>query len=124
MIARELLCGRSFWSFLASIDKCVGSAEMGQTASLVKLEIGNKNCEGIYRFRANPGMSKRGVLPPSPVLAPGSALGSRLRVAPPPPSSLSVPRGTVTEQIPSGRPFRGRPDEQGSRADPISNRLR
>ena len=40
-----------------------------------------KNCEWIYRFEANPGMPRGGVLPPTPVLAPGLALGSRSRVA-------------------------------------------
>jgi hypothetical protein len=35
----------------------------------------------IYRMLANPGDGVGGVLPPSPVLAPGSALGSRPRVA-------------------------------------------
>jgi len=40
-----------------------------------------KNCKWIYRIRANPGMPRGGVLPPTPVLAPGSALGSRPRVA-------------------------------------------
>jgi hypothetical protein len=30
---------------------------------------------------ANPGMPRGGILPPAPVLAPGSALGSRPRVA-------------------------------------------
>jgi len=35
----------------------------------------------IYRIEANPGMPRGGILPPAPVLAPGSALGSRPRVA-------------------------------------------
>jgi hypothetical protein len=35
----------------------------------------------IYRFMANPGMPRGGIVPPTPVLAPGSALGSRPRVA-------------------------------------------
>jgi len=44
--------------------------------------VGNvKNCEWIYRFSANPGKPRGGVLPPFPVLAPESALGSRPRVA-------------------------------------------
>ena len=60
---------------------CIGSAEMGQTALLVKLVTGNKDCEWIYRFRANPGRPWGGIVPPSPVLAPGSALGSRPPVA-------------------------------------------
>ena len=54
---------------------------MGQTASLFKLATGNKNCEWIYRFWANPGRPWGGFVPPSPVLAPESALGSRPRVA-------------------------------------------
>ena len=66
---------------LALGNICVGSAEMGQTASLVKLETGNKNCEWIYRIWANPGKPRGGIVPPIPVLAPGSALGSRPRVA-------------------------------------------
>ena len=36
-------------------DDCVGSAEMGQTALLANLVTENKDCEWIYRFRANPG---------------------------------------------------------------------
>src|SRR6516165_10017844 len=54
---------------------------MGKTTLLSKL-VGNvKNCEWIYRFSANPGKPRGGVLPPFPVLAPESALGSRPRVA-------------------------------------------
>jgi hypothetical protein len=60
---------------------CVGSAGMGQTGLLVKLGDGNKHCEWIYRFWANPGRPWGGIVPPAPVLAPGSALGSRPRVA-------------------------------------------
>jgi transposase len=60
---------------------CVGSAGMGQTWLLVKLWDGNENCEWIYRVRANPGEPWGGIVPPSPVLAPGAALGSRPRVA-------------------------------------------
>src|SRR5271166_2583796 len=54
---------------------------MGKAASLVKLLTGNKDCEWIYRFRANPGRPWGGIVPPAPVLAPGSALRSRPRVA-------------------------------------------
>src|SRR4051794_15859273 len=54
---------------------------MGQTGLLVKLGDGNKDCEWIYRFWANPGRPWGGIVPPAPVLAPGSALGSRPRVA-------------------------------------------
>ena len=60
---------------------CAGSAETGQTGSLVKLGVESRNCEWIYRIRANPGMPRGGIVPPAPVLAPGSALGSRPRVA-------------------------------------------
>ncbi len=66
---------------LLPFGHCVGSAGMGQTGLLVKLETGDKNCEWIYRFRANPGRPWGGIVPPSPVLAPGSALRSRPRVA-------------------------------------------
>src|SRR3954469_8807955 len=60
---------------------------MGQTGLLVKLVDGNKDCEWIFRFRANPGRPWGGIVPPSPVLAPGSALGWRPRgaLSPPPP---------------------------------------
>jgi hypothetical protein len=47
-----------------------------------------ENCLWIYRIEANPGMPRGGFLPPAPVLAPGSALGSRPRVAP---SSAQAP---------------------------------
>jgi hypothetical protein len=40
-----------------------------------------EDCLWIYRIEANPGMPRGGILPPAPVLAPGSALGSRPRVA-------------------------------------------
>jgi hypothetical protein len=47
------------------------------------LDLGdsNKNCEWIYRFWANPGTPGSGLVPLAPVLAPGTALGSRPRVA-------------------------------------------
>jgi hypothetical protein len=48
---------------------------------LAKLADDAKNCKWIYRFPANPGMPRGGIVPPTPVLAPGSALGSRPRVA-------------------------------------------
>ena len=48
---------------------------------LAVLVSDGKNCEWIYRFPANPGIPRGGVLPPTPVLALGSALGSRPRVA-------------------------------------------
>src|SRR5436305_1541668 len=54
---------------------------MGKTDLLAKLANGFKNCGWIYRFPANPGMPRGGILPPAPVLAPGSALRSRPRVA-------------------------------------------
>jgi hypothetical protein len=40
-----------------------------------------EDCSWIYRIEANPGMPRGGIVPPAPVLAPGSALGSRPRVA-------------------------------------------
>ena len=54
---------------------------VGRTALFADWAGGGKNCKWIYRFRANPGMPRGGVLPPTPVLAPGSALGARPRVA-------------------------------------------
>ena len=54
---------------------------MGQTVSLAKLVTENKDWEWIYRFWANPGRPWDGIVPPSPVLAPGSALGPRPHVA-------------------------------------------
>src|SRR5947209_7644162 len=54
---------------------------MGQTTLLVKRVGDGKKREGIYRFQANRGMSRGGILPASPVLALGLALGSRPRVA-------------------------------------------
>ena len=67
---------------------------MGKTDVLAKLDSGFKDCEWIYRFRANPGMPRGGIVPPTPVLAPGSALGSRPRVAlRPSPPSLPQVRG-------------------------------
>ena len=42
---------------------------------------GNKDYGWIYRFRANPGKPESGIMPLLPVLAPGTALGSRPRVA-------------------------------------------
>src|SRR3954471_12442648 len=54
---------------------------MGRTTLLAKLGSELKNCRWIYRIWANPGMRRGGIVPPAPVLAPGSALGSRPRVA-------------------------------------------
>jgi hypothetical protein len=51
---------------------------------------GNKDCEWIYRFRANPGKPGSGIVPLSPVLAPGTALRSRPRVALSSAQALSV----------------------------------
>src|SRR5580704_3454175 len=54
---------------------------MGQTAPLIKALGRNKNCGWIYRFGANPGTAV-GRLPAAlSGLGPGSALGSRPRVA-------------------------------------------
>jgi hypothetical protein len=57
------------------------SSGMGRTTLLAYRAGDGKNCKWIYRFGANPGMPRGGVLPPTPVLAPGSALGARPRVA-------------------------------------------
>jgi hypothetical protein len=51
---------------------------------------GNKDCGWIYRFRANPGKPGSGIVPLFPVLAPGTALGSRPRVALSSAQALSV----------------------------------
>ena len=48
---------------------------------LAKIAGDFKDYEWIYRFGANPGMPRGGVLPPTPVWAPEPALGSRPRVA-------------------------------------------
>jgi hypothetical protein len=58
-----------------------------------ELGDGNKNCEWIYRFWANPGTRGSGIVPLSPVLAPGTALGSRPRVALSSAQARSVYRG-------------------------------
>ena len=54
---------------------------MGQMALLDKVVIENKTYEWIYRYGANPGRPWGGIVPPSPVLAPGSVLRSRPCVA-------------------------------------------
>jgi hypothetical protein len=51
---------------------------------------GNKDCGWIYRFRANPGKPGSGIVPLFPVLAPGTALRSRPRVALSSAQALSV----------------------------------
>jgi hypothetical protein len=48
--------------------------------------------EWIYRFGANPGKPESGIVPLSPVLTPGTALGSRPRVALSSAQALSVYR--------------------------------
>ena len=53
----------------------------GETTLLAKIAGDFKDYEWIYRFGANPGMPRGGVLPSTPVLAPEPALGSRPRVA-------------------------------------------
>jgi hypothetical protein len=78
-----------------------------------------ENCGRIYRVGANPGMPRGGVLPPTPVLAPGSALGSRPRVAlssAQAPPVYSRPRPPGNSGL--GRPLasRGRGIRPGSRA--------
>jgi hypothetical protein len=54
---------------------------MGRMILLAKLVGDDKDYEWIYRFEANPGMPRGGVLPPFPVLASGPALGGHPRVA-------------------------------------------
>src|SRR5258708_26191106 len=54
---------------------------MGKAESLVKLVTGNKDCEWIYRFRANPGRPWGRHRAALSGLGPWSALGSRPRVA-------------------------------------------
>src|SRR5271157_2954367 len=49
-----------------------GSGGTGRTTLLAKLVGDDENCKWIYRFWANPGMPRGGVLPPTPDLAPGS----------------------------------------------------
>src|SRR3954471_22808936 len=64
---------------------------MGQTGLLVKLDDENKDCKWIYRFRANPGRPWGGIVPPSPVLAPGRRSGAAPRCPILPPGLLSLP---------------------------------
>src|SRR5271166_1888180 len=85
---------------------------MGKTDLLAKLASGFKNCEWIYRFRANPGMPRGGIVPPTPVLAPGSALRSRPRVAL---SSAQVPP-VYSGRRPSGNSRPGRRGRSGRRS--------
>jgi hypothetical protein len=73
---------------VAVVQTCIGPAEMGEAGLLVKLETGNKDCEWIYRFWANPGRPRGGIVPPAPVLAPGSALGFPAPGLPYPPPRL------------------------------------
>src|SRR5262245_23711306 len=54
---------------------------MGRTTLLAKLAGDAKNCKWIYRFPADLERPRGGIVPPTPVLAPESALGSRPRVA-------------------------------------------
>jgi hypothetical protein len=63
-----------------------------------------EDCLWIYRIEANPGMRRGGIVPPAPVLAPGSALGSRPRVAL---SSAQAPQ-VYSAPWPPGNPGSGR----------------
>ena len=45
---------------------CAASAGMGRTTLLADRAGDGKNCKWIYRFGANPGMPRGGVLPPAP----------------------------------------------------------
>jgi rubredoxin len=71
---------------------------MATAIGLAPLVSDFKNCQWIYRLEANPGKPRGGVLPPTPVLAPGTALGSRPRVAL---SSAQVPRAYTEPRPPS-----------------------
>jgi hypothetical protein len=62
---------------MVSGNRCVNGWLGGKVVRSWQLE----DCLWIYRVGANPGMPRGGILPPAPVLAPGSALGSRPRVA-------------------------------------------
>ena len=110
----------------------VGSAEMGQPESFGQRVTEHKACGWIYRFRANPGRPWGGFVPPSPVLAPGSALGSRPRVALSSAQVFSVYPGArrPCKSLPLGpgsplgvgrHPFR--PSCGLGRLDPIGQRL-
>jgi hypothetical protein len=88
----------------------VGYAARGTAIGLAPFVSNFQNCEWIYRIRANPGMPRGGVLPPTPVLAPGSALGSRPRVAL---SSAQVARAYTEPR----RPGNSRWDRLGAKWD-------
>jgi hypothetical protein len=90
-----------------------GSTRKGKTTWLAKLASDFKNCQGIYRIPAHPGMPRGGIVPPTPVWAPGSALGSRPRVAR---SSAQAPPGDYgprppgnSGRAPAGKTGRKRP---------------
>jgi hypothetical protein len=72
----------------------------GEMILLAKLTGDFKDCEWIYRFGANPGMPRGGILPPIPVLAPEPALGSRPRVA----LSSAQARAMYCRPSPAGNP--------------------
>src|SRR5271157_4574908 len=58
-----------------------GSVCTGQAPSSLRHSLITQHVNGFIAFRPIPGMPRGGVLPPTPVLAPGAALGSRPRVA-------------------------------------------
>ncbi len=60
---------------------------MGKAAWLIKRVTGNKDCDRIYPFRANPGRPWGGIVPLSPVLAPGRRSGRVPALPYPPPRS-------------------------------------
>src|SRR4051812_46813694 len=68
---------------------------MGKAASLVKLVTWNKDCEWIYRFRANPGRPWGRHRAALSGLGLWSALGSRPRVALPSAQVFSVYSGAL-----------------------------
>ena len=93
---------------------------MGRTSLLVKLDGEHKICEWIYRILAHPAVPWGGLLPPSPVVAPGSALRARPRVAlasaqDPPVYSRPRRRGQSALRRPSQLVLTGSPPGVGRR---------
>ena len=76
---------------------------------LAKLAGDFKGYGWIYRSGANPGMPRGGILPPTPVLAPESALGSRPRVA----LSSARARAMYCGLSPAGNPRPGQALDHG-----------
>src|SRR5262249_55351327 len=81
---------------------CAGSVRMGQRTVLVKLVGDDKDCERIVRFVVDLGIPRGGLLAQSPISTPGSALGSRPRVAL---SFAEVPRVYPSSAVRGKSPF-------------------